>query len=80
VAAPEKGICAILLGDAAFLSALAEHSPFGAASQAAVLEEADYDLAARLSDLVRIRALAAMCRSRKPASMDSGHEMEKIAR
>jgi hypothetical protein len=37
---------------------LAEHSPFGAAYKAAVLEEPDYDLASRLGDLVRMRALA----------------------
>jgi hypothetical protein len=47
-------------GDAAFLSKLAENSPFGAAYQAAVLEEADYDLASRLRDLARMRALAAV--------------------
>ena len=45
-------------GDAAFLSTLAQHSPFSAAYQAAVLREADYDLASRLGDLVSMRALA----------------------
>src|SRR5258707_4475857 len=33
--------------------ALPIYSPFGAAYQAAVLEEADYDLASRLGDLAR---------------------------
>ena len=45
-------------GNATFLSTLAGHSSFGAAYQAAVLEEADYDLASRLGDLVCMRALA----------------------
>ena len=57
-AALEVGVALLGPGDAAFLSALAEHSPFGAAYQAAVLEEADYDLASRLGDLVCMRALA----------------------
>ena len=34
------------------------YSPFGAACQAAALEEEDYDLASRLGDLVCMRALA----------------------
>jgi hypothetical protein len=57
-AALEVGVALLGPGDAAFLSALAEHSPFGAAYQAAVLEEADYDLASRLGNLVCMRALA----------------------
>jgi hypothetical protein len=57
-AALEVGVALLGPGDAAFLSALAEHSRFGAAYQAAVLEEADYDLASRLGDLVCMRALA----------------------
>jgi hypothetical protein len=54
----EVGVSLLGPGDAAFLSTLAGHSPFGAAYQAAALEEADYDLASRLSDLVCMRALA----------------------
>jgi hypothetical protein len=54
----EVGVSLLGSGDAAFLSTLAGHSPFGAAYQAAALEEADYDLASRLSDLVCMRALA----------------------
>jgi Putative DNA-binding domain len=57
-AALEVGVALLGPGDAAFLSMLAEHSTFGAAYQAAVLQEADYDLASRLGDLVRMRALA----------------------
>ena len=57
-AALEVGVSLLGPGDAAFLSTLAGHSPFGAAYQAAALEEADYDLASRLSDLVCMRALA----------------------
>jgi hypothetical protein len=57
-AALEVGVALLCPGDAAFLSTLAQHSPFGAAYQAAVLEDADYDLASRLGDLVRMRALA----------------------
>jgi hypothetical protein len=59
-AALEVGVALLGPGDAAFLSKLAENSPFGAAYQAAVLEEADYDLASRLRDLARMRALAAV--------------------
>jgi hypothetical protein len=58
-AALEVGVALIGPGDAAFLSTLAGHSPFGAAYQAAVLAEANYDLACRLGDLVCMRALAA---------------------
>ncbi len=54
----EVGVALLGPGDAAFLSTLAQHSPFGAAYQAAVSEDADYDLASRLGDLVRMRALA----------------------
>jgi hypothetical protein len=57
-AALEVGVALLGPGDAAFLSALAGNSPFGAAYQAAVLAEADYDLASRLGDLVCMRALA----------------------
>jgi len=57
-AALEVRVALLSPGDAAFLSTLAGHSPFGAAYQAAALEEADYDLASRLSDLVCMRALA----------------------
>ena len=57
-AALEVGVALLGAGDAAFLRPLAKHSPFGAAYQAAVLEEADYDLASRLGDLVCMRALA----------------------
>ncbi len=53
------GVALIGPGDAAFLSTLAGHSPFDAAYQAAVLEEANYDLSCRLGDLVCMRALAA---------------------
>jgi hypothetical protein len=56
-AALEVGVALLGPGDAAFLSTLAGHSPFGAAYQAAALEEADYDLASRLGDLVCMRAL-----------------------
>src|SRR5258708_22670803 len=55
----EVGVALLGPGDAACLSALAQHSPFVAACQAAVLGEADYDLGSRLGDLVRMRALAA---------------------
>jgi len=57
-AALEVGVALLGPGDAAFLGTLAEHLPFGAAYQAAVLEEVDYDLASRLGDLVSMRALA----------------------
>jgi hypothetical protein len=57
-AALEVRVALLGPGDAAFLSTLAGHSPFGAAYQAAVLEEADYDLASRLGDLLCMRALA----------------------
>jgi hypothetical protein len=53
----EVGVALLGPGDAAFLNTLAGHSPFGAAYQAAALEEADYDLASRLGDLVCMRAL-----------------------
>ena len=58
-AALEVGVALLGPGDAAFLSALARHSPFGAACQAALSVEADYDLGSRLCDLVLMRALAA---------------------
>ena len=58
-AALEVGVALLGSGDAAFLSAAAEHSSFGEACQAAVLAEPDYDLAWRLGDLVCLRALAA---------------------
>jgi hypothetical protein len=57
-AALEVGVALLGPGDAAFLSTLAGHSPFGAAYQAAALAEADYDLASRLGNLVCMRALA----------------------
>jgi hypothetical protein len=57
-AALEVGVALLGPGDAAFLSTLAQHLPFSAAYQAAVLREADYDLASRLGDLVSMRALA----------------------
>ena len=58
-AALEVGVALLGSGDAAFLSAAAEHSSFGEACQAEVLAEPDYDLASRLGDLVCLRALAA---------------------
>lgn len=45
-------------GDFAFLTALVQHAPFESACQAAVLAETEYDLGARLGDLVCRRALA----------------------
>jgi hypothetical protein len=59
----EVGLAMLGPGDAAFLSTLAGHFSFGAAYQAAVLEEADYDLSRRLGDLVCMRALAALPRN-----------------
>lgn len=62
----EVGVSLLSPGDAAFLTAVVTNSPFGAACQAAVLAEADYDLGSRLGDLVCRRALAA-----SPASKDN---------
>jgi hypothetical protein len=74
-AALEVGVGLLRPGDAAFLRMLAGHSPFGAAYQAAVLEEADYDLASRLGDLVRMRALATFTayQQRKGNRRRNGH-------
>jgi hypothetical protein len=56
----EVGVTLLGSGDAAFLSAVARRSSFGAAFEAAALAEADYDLASRLGELVCLRALAAL--------------------
>ena len=56
----EVGVTLLGSGDAAFLSAVAGHSSFGAAYQAAVVAEADYNLASSLGELVCLRALAAL--------------------
>ena len=56
----EVGVTLLGSGDAAFLSAVARRSSFGAAFEAAALAEADYDLASRLGELVYLRALAAL--------------------
>jgi Putative DNA-binding domain len=55
----EVGVALLTPGDAIFLGALKDDSPFGAACHAAVLGEANYDLGSRLGYLVDIRALAA---------------------
>jgi hypothetical protein len=49
-------------GDAAFLAALVKNESFGAACEAAVSTEPDYDLGSRLGDLVCQRALAAFAK------------------
>ena len=54
----EVGISLLSPGDAAFLAALVQNSPFMAACQAAVSEETEYDLGSRLGDLVCRRAFA----------------------
>jgi hypothetical protein len=46
-------------GDFAFLTALAGHSQLGAAHQAAIRVETEYNLGTRLGELVYMRALAA---------------------
>ena len=53
----EVGVALLGPGNAAFLRTLARPSPFGAAYRAAASEEADYDLASRLGDLIYMRAL-----------------------
>jgi hypothetical protein len=55
----EVGVASLRAGDAALLSSLDAQSPFGAACQAAVIVEPDYDLGVRLSELIVLRALAA---------------------
>lgn len=45
-------------GDSAFLAALMQQLPFGAACQAAVSAEEEYDLGSRLGDLVSRKVLA----------------------
>lgn len=60
----EVGVALLGPGDVAFLRALVERLPFGAACQAAVSAEADYDIGSRLGDLVCMRALAAEIHAR----------------
>jgi hypothetical protein len=55
----EIGVTSLSRGDAAFLTAVAGHLPFGVACEAAVAAEEDYDLGAGLGNLVLARALAA---------------------
>jgi hypothetical protein len=68
----EVGVALLGPGDAAFLTALVEHSSFGMACQAAVSAEADYDIGSSLSSLVCMRALAAF-----PEEQQRGGESQR---
>jgi len=54
----EVGVAALGLGDAALLKAASEQAAFGAACQAALDAEADYDLSAGLVRLTTMRGLS----------------------
>jgi hypothetical protein len=54
----EVGVAVLGLGDAALLNAASEHAGFGAACQAALGAEADYDLSAGLVRLTAMRGLS----------------------
>ena len=60
----EVGVALLGPGDAAFLTAVVGHLPFGVACEGAVLAEVGYNLASGLGDLVVARAFAALPKNR----------------
>jgi hypothetical protein len=58
----EVGVALLGRGDAALLTAVVGHLPFGLACEAAVLAEADYNLGSGLGNLVVARAFAALAK------------------
>jgi len=58
----EVSVLLLRPGDAAFLTALAQHTSFGSACRAAILADTAYDLSRQLGDLVCACALASLAR------------------